>query len=154
MWGTEEIRAPLKTPAWGARLSETDKSFKKDYSYEVAKNQSNNTSFYHFKYDNLKSSPNKNESSNGGFSKYPKQPKWHEYTNLNSYMTSHLCSIISPFWGYILSQRWLFALGKSAIPNTADDVLCRRSLLPFVEGLQQITYALPLNNTSLTVTEI
>ena len=46
--GREEICAPLKTPAWGARLSETDKSFKKDYSYEVAKNQSNNTSFYHF----------------------------------------------------------------------------------------------------------
>lgn len=69
-------------------------------------------------------------------------------------MTSHLCFIFSPFWGYILSQRWLFALSKSALPNKADDVLYRRSLLLFVQGLQQITYALPLNNTSLTVTEI
>lgn len=69
-------------------------------------------------------------------------------------MTSHLCFIISPFWGYILSQRWLFALSKSALPNTSDGVLYRRSLLPFVQGLTPMTYALPLNNTSLTVTEI
>lgn len=89
-----------------------------------------------------------------GFLNTRRQPKWYEYTNLNPYMTSHLCFIFSPFWEYILSQRWLFALSKSALPNKADDVLYRRSLLLFVQGLQQITYALPLNNTSLTVTEI